>query len=76
VILQVLELFRSLEGAITHGCDDIEIGRQRAQCHFEADLVVARSRTAVRHHGGLERQCHLRNGLRLQHALGSYAEGV
>ncbi len=76
VLLEILELFRALESAIAHRRDDLKIGSQRAQRDFEAHLIVAGGGAAVRDHFGAERQRHLRDGLRLQHPLGAYAQRI
>ena len=76
VLFEIFELFRPLERAVAHRRDDLEIRRQRAQRHFEAHLIVARGGAAVRDHLGFERQRHLRDGLRLQHALGADAQRI
>ena len=69
VFLEVLELLGPLEGAVAYRRDDLEFRRQRAQRDFEPHLIVACGRAAVRDHLGAERQGHLRDRLRLQHAL-------
>ena len=76
VLLEILELFGPLESAVAHRRDDLEIRSQRAQCDFEAHLVVARGGAAMRDHFGSQRQRHLRNGLRLQNALGADAQRI
>jgi uncharacterized protein YfiM (DUF2279 family) len=76
VLFEILELFGPLEGAVAYRRNDLEVGRQRAQRHFEAHLIVARGGAAVRHHFGAQRQRHLRDGLRLQHALGADAQRI
>ncbi len=76
MIFEILELFRPLESAVAHRGDDLQVRSQGAQCHLESHLVVARRGAAVRHHLGLEGQGHLRNGLRLQHALRAHAQGI
>jgi hypothetical protein len=76
MLLQILELLRPLEGAVAHRRDDLEIRRQRSQRHLEAHLIVARGRAAVRDHLWFQRQRHLRDGLRLQHALRAHAQRI
>src|SRR5450631_197851 len=75
-VLEIFELFRPLEGAVADGRNDLKVRRQRAQRDFEADLVVTRRRAAVRDHRGLERKCHLSDGLGLQYALGANAQRI
>ena len=76
MIFEILELFRPLECAVADRRDDLEFRRQGAQGHFEAHLIVARRRAAVRDHLGFERERHLRNRLRLQHPLRADAQRV
>ena len=76
MVFQVLELLGTLEGAVAYRREDGELRCEGAQCDLEAHLVVTGRRAAVRHHGGLERHGHLRDGLRLQHALGAHAQWV
>ncbi len=76
VLFEILKLLGALERAIAHRRDDLEIRSQGAQCDFEAHLVVAGGGAAVRDHFGTERQRHLRDGLRLQHALGADAQRI
>ena len=45
---QIVELFLALEGLVAHRRDHLELRRERAQRHFEAHLVVAGGRAAVR----------------------------
>src|SRR5262245_53717934 len=68
-VLEELELLWPLEGAVAHRCENLELRRERAQRHFEAHLVVARSRAAVRNDSGAEPARDLRDGLRLHDAL-------
>ena len=75
-LLQILELVLPLEGLVAHGREHFEIRRERAQRHFEAHLIVAGGGAAVRDHAGAELARHVRDGLRLHHALGAYAQRI
>ena len=75
-LLQVLELFLALERLVAHRREHFEVRRQRAQRDFEAHLVVAGGRAAVRDHVRAELARHARDGLRLHHALGAHAQRI
>ncbi len=76
MVLEILELFGSLERAVAHRCNDLNVGSESAQRDFEAHLIVARRRAAVRDALGFQRQGHLRDGLRLQHAFRAHAQRI
>ena len=76
MILEVLELLRPFEGAVAHRRNDLEVGREGAQSHLEAHLVIARGGAAVRDPLGFQRQGHLRDGLCLQHAFRADAQRI
>ena len=75
-LLQVLELLGSLEGTIADGCQDLELRRERAQCDFEADLVVAGRGRPVRDDVRVELARELGDGLGLEHALRADAQRI
>ena len=74
--LQIVELFLALERLVAHRRDDFELRRQRAHRHFEAHLVVARGRAAVRDGIRAELARHQRDGLRLHDALRAHAQWI
>ena len=65
-----------LKALVAHRREDLELRRERAQRHLEAHLVVAGGGAAVRDHVRAELARQLRDGLRLQHALGADAQRI
>ena len=71
-LLQVLELLLALEGLVAHRREHLQFRRQRAQRDFEAHLVVAGGRAAVRDRVSVPSlRAMQRDGLRLHDALGA-----
>ena len=74
--LQVFELFRALESLIAHGCKHFQVGRQGAQRHFKAHLVVAGRGATVGDHVGAQFARNAGDGLSLHGALCTHAQRV
>jgi hypothetical protein len=74
--LQKLEFLLTLEMPVTNGCDHFEFGCERAQRHFEPDLIVTGRRAAMGDAAGTQLSRHERDGLSLHDAFRTDAQGI
>ena len=75
-ILEILELFGPLERLVAHRRENRELRRERAQRDFEAHLIVAGRRAAVRDDFRAELARVFGDRLRLHDALGADAQRI
>ncbi len=75
-LLQVVELFLTLEGPVPHRSQNLEVGGQRPQCDLEPDLVVPRGSAAVGDHVRAQLAGHASHGLSLHDALGANTQRI
>ncbi len=73
---QIVQLFLALERLVAHRRDHLELRRERAHRHFEAHLVIAGRRAAVRDGIRAELARHERDLLRLHDALRAHAQWI